>query len=124
MSISQALSKAAKSAIKTLGGDIVLRRQSSGTYNPETGETRPSKISDSKIKGVMDKVNQVDLTLDGGLTAEDKKCMIAANSITFVPTKNDLVIVNGNEEYEILKVTKEEQANVAIVYNLFLTKAT
>ena len=50
--------------------------------------------------------------------------MIAASSINFVPTKNDLVIVNGNEEYEILKVTKEEQANIAIVYTLFLTRAT
>ena len=49
---------------------------------------------------------------------------IAASSINFVPTKNDLVIVNGNEEYEILKVTKEEQANIAIVYTLFLTRAT
>ena len=123
MSISKALGKAAKSAIETLGGPLTLRRQSSGTYNPETGETRPSKISDSKIKGVMDKVNQVDLTLDGAITAEDKKCMIAASSINFVPTKNDLVIVKGSEEYEILKVTKEEQANIAIVYNLFLTKA-
>ena len=56
-SISKALGKAAKSAIKTLGGPITLRRQNKGTYNPETGETKPSKISDNKIKGVKDKVN-------------------------------------------------------------------
>ena len=60
MSLAKALKKAASASLKNLGGDVTIRRVTTGSYNTTTGAITES-TSDTTIKGVLSNVtrNQV-----------------------------------------------------------------
>ena len=57
MSLAKALKKAASASLKKLGGDVTIRRVTTGSYNTTTGAITES-TSDTTIKGVLSNVTR------------------------------------------------------------------
>ena len=118
MSISSALRKAASKALKKLGGDVTIRRIRTGSYDTATG-TISETTSDTTVKGFLEQVNQReenDLIQD-----TDQRLTIAASDLSFTPTTTDKVVISS-QVFQVLRVQKEEQNNIAVTFTLFLRK--
>ena len=118
MSISSALRKAASKALKKLGGDVTIRRITTGSYDTATG-TLSESTSDTTVKGFLEQVNQReenDLIQD-----TDQRLTIAASDLSFTPTTTDKVVISS-QVFQIIRIQKEEQNNVAVTFTLFLRK--
>ena len=82
MSLANALKKAASKTLSKLGGDVTIRRVSTGSYNTTTGAITET-TSDTTIKGVLDNVSRSQV--NDLIESQDKILNISANDITFVP---------------------------------------
>ena len=116
MSLAKALKKAASASLKKLGGDVTIRRVTTGSYNTTTGAITES-TSDTTIKGVLSNVtrNQVNDLIE----SQDKQLTISAGDITFVPTTKDRVVISS-VEFKIIQVLTNEQNNSAVSFDLIL----
>ena len=116
MSLAKALKKAASASLKKLGGDVTIRRVTTGSYNTTTGAITES-TSDTTIKGVLSNVtrNQVNDLIE----SQDKQLTISAGDITFVPTTKDRVVISS-VEFKIIQVLTNEQNNTAVSFDLIL----
>ena len=116
MSLANALKKAASKTLSKLGGDVTIRRVSTGSYNTTTGAITET-TSDTTIKGVLDNVSRSqenDL-----IESQDKILTISANDITFVPTTKDRVVISS-VEFKIVQVVINEQNNIPVSFDLIL----
>jgi len=116
MGLANSLKKVAGKAISKFGGDVTIRYVTEGSYNTTTGEITRSS-SDATIKGILEDVNQRDV--NELIRAGDKKLTVAANALTTAPQTNDLVLISS-VVHQIIQITKQEQDNTAITYELFL----
>ena len=116
MSLANALKKAASKTLSKLGGDVTIRRVSTGTYNTTTGAITET-TSDTTIKGVLDNVSRSQV--NDLIESQDKILTISANDITFVPTTKDRVVIS-NVEFKIIQVITNEQNNTAVSFDLIL----
>ena len=116
MSLAKALKKAASASLKKLGGDVTIRRVTTGSYNTTTGAITES-TSDTTIKGVLSNVtrSQVNALID----SQDKQLTISAGDITFAPTTKDRVVISS-VEFKIIQVLTNEQNNTAVSFDLIL----
>ena len=116
MSLAKALKKAASASLKKLGGDVTIRRVTTGSYNTTTGAITES-TSDTIIKGVLSNVTRSqenDL-----IESQDKQLTISAGDITFAPTTKDRVVISS-VEFKIIQVLTNEQNNTAVSFDLIL----
>ena len=116
MSLANALKKAASKTLSKLGGDVTIRRVSTGSYNTTTGAITET-TSDTTIKGVLDNVSRSQV--NDLIESQDKILTISANDITFVPTTKDRVVISS-VEFKIIQVITNEQNNTAISFDLIL----
>lgn len=116
MSLANALKKAATKTLAKLGGDITLRRVTTGIYNPTTG-TISETISDTTIKGALTNVSRSEV--NDLVESQDKLLIISAGDISFVPTTKDKVIISS-VEFKIIQINIDEQNNTPIAYQLIL----
>ena len=116
MSLANALKKAASKTLSKLGGDVTIRRVSTGSYNTTTGAITET-TSDTTIKGVLDNVSRSQV--NDLIESQDKILTISANDITFVPTTKDRVVISS-VEFKIISVTTNEQNNTPISFELVL----
>ena len=116
MSIANALKKAASASLKKLGGDVTIRKVTAGSYNTTTGAITES-TSDTTIKGVVSDVarNEVNDLIE----SQDKRLIISAGDLTFVPTTKDRVVISS-VEFKIIQVITNEQNNTAVSFDLIL----
>ena len=116
MSLANALKKAASKTLSKLGGDVTIRRVSTGSYNTTTGAITET-TSDTTIKGVLDNVsrNQVNDLIE----SQDKLLTISAGDLTFVPTTKDRVVISS-VEFKIISISVNEQNNTPISFELVL----
>ena len=112
--IKKVLAKVAE--IPGIGTSVVYKRISSGSYNATSGEVRESS-SDTTLKGVFEDVNFREVA--GLVQADDRKCTIAADSLSFIPSTADRVTASG-VTYQIVRVKMVEQAGTQISYELYL----
>ena len=82
MAFDTAIAKVLKrvAEIPGIGETITYQRRSAGSYNAASGTVKES-LSDTSLKGVFEDVNLREVT--GLVQADDRKCTIAANSISF-----------------------------------------
>ena len=112
--IKKVLAKVAE--IPGIGTSIVYKRVSSGSYNATTGDVRES-VSETTLKGVFEDVNFREVA--GLVQSDDRKCTIAADAISFIPSTADRVTASG-VTYQIVRVKIVEQAGTQISYELYL----
>ena len=112
--IKKVLAKVAE--IPGIGTSIVYKRVSSGSYNATTGDVRES-VSETTLKGVFEDVNFREVA--GLVQSDDRKCTIAADAISFIPSTADRVTASG-VTYQIVRVKMVEQAGTQISYELYL----
>ena len=116
MSLANALKKAASKTLSKLGGDVTIRRVSTGSYNTTTGAISQT-TSDTTIKGVLDNVSRSQV--NDLIESQDKILTISANDITFVPTTKDRVVISS-VEFKIISISVNEQNNTPISFELVL----
>ena len=116
MSLANALKKAASKTLSKLGGDVTIRRVSTGSYNTTTGAITET-TSDTTIKGVLDNVSRSQV--NDLIESQDKILTISANDITFVPTTKDRVVISS-VEFKIISISVNEQNNTPITFELVL----
>tara|TARA_R100001086_G_scaffold2073_1_gene1412 strand:+ start:175 stop:528 length:354 start_codon:yes stop_codon:yes gene_type:complete len=116
MSLANALKKAASKTLSKLGGDVTIRRVSTGSYNTSTGAITET-TSDTTIKGVLDNVSRSQV--NDLIESQDKILTISANDITFVPTTKDRVVISS-VEFKIISISVNEQNNTPISFELVL----
>mgnify|MGYP003119731977 FL=1 len=116
MSLANALKKAASRTLSKLGGDVTIRQVTAGTYNTTTGAITES-TSDTTVKGALSDVQRSEV--NDLIESQDKKLIIAAKDITFVPTTKDRVVIS-NVEFKIIQVITNEQNNIPISFDLIL----
>ena len=116
MSLANALKKAASKTLSKLGGDVTIRRVSTGTYNTTTG-TISETTSDTTIKGVLNNVTRSQI--NDLIESQDKVLTISANDLTFVPTTKDRVVIS-NVEFKIITINVNEQNNTPISFEIIL----
>ena len=116
MSLANALKKAASKTLSKLGGDVTIRRVSTGSYNTTTGVITET-TSDTTIKGVLDNVSRSQV--NDLIESQDKILTISANDITFVPTTKDRVVISS-VEFKIISISVNEQNNTPISFELVL----
>lgn len=116
MALADSLRKVANKAISKFGGDITIQSISLGPYNTETGaavESTTTKI----VKGVLEDVNSSEV--NDLVRGDDKKLTVAASGLAEAPGLDDKITISG-VTHQIVRVETIEQANQAIVYQLFL----
>ena len=116
MSLANALKKAASKTLSKLGGDVTIRRVSTGSYNTTTGAITET-TSDTTIKGVLENVSRSQV--NDLIESQDKILTISANDITFVPTTKDRVVISS-VEFKIISISVNEQNNTPISFELVL----
>ena len=118
MSFANALQKALDKVtqIPGLGVDVTFQRVSTGSYNTTTGKVKDTS-TDSTIKGVFQEINNREV--NDLVQADDRKCTIAANSLSNTPTTKDRIVFQG-VTYQIIRVKTVTQAGVDLSYELFL----
>ena len=116
MSLANALKKAASKTLSKLGGDVTIRRVSTGSYNTTTGAITET-TSDTTIKGVLNNVSRSQV--NDLIESQDKILTISANDITFVPTTKDRVVISS-VEFKIISISVNEQNNTLISFELVL----
>ena len=116
MSLAKALKKAASASLKKLGGDVTIRRVTTGSYNTTTGAITES-TSDTTIKGVLSNVTRSQV--NDLIESQDKQLTISAGDITFAPTTKDRVVIRS-VEFKIIQVLTNEQNNTAVSFDLIL----
>tara|TARA_B100000287_G_scaffold433439_1_gene495181 strand:+ start:1733 stop:2086 length:354 start_codon:yes stop_codon:yes gene_type:complete len=116
MSLANALKKAASKTLSKLGGDVTIRRVSTGSYNTTTGAITET-TSDTTIKGALSNVSRSQV--NDLIESQDKILTISAGDLTFVPTTKDRVVISS-VEFKIISISVNEQNNTPISFELVL----
>ena len=116
MALADSLRKVASKAIGKFGGDITIQSITLGAYNPQTGAAIES-ITTQAVKGVLENVNASEV--NDLVRGDDKKLTVAAAALSAVPGLDDKVLISS-VTHQIVRIETVEQANQAIVYQLFL----
>lgn len=99
------------------GGDVTVRRVTSGTYNTATG-IAAEVISDVAIKGVLEDVRLREV--NDLIQAGDKRLLVAALDLNgTAPDTSDRVVIGGIA-HQVIAINTIEQDNEAITYELIL----
>ena len=118
MALADSLRKVANKAITKFGGDVTIQFVTTGDYDTTTG-TVPSHaigLENITIKGVLEDVNSSEV--NDLVRGDDKKLTVAASALS-APGVDDRVLIN-DVTHQVVRVEIIEQANQAIVYQLFL----
>lgn len=101
--------------INEIGKTIVLRKKTSGAYNPETSSATISN-SDYSARGLI--LDFKDRDRDGTIIkAGDRKAIFKAADLSATPPKiNDFVVLD-NKEFQIVTVRTVEKSGVALTYH-------
>lgn len=116
MALASSLRKVASKLMLKFGGEVTFRRITTGAYNTTTGAATPT-VATTTVKGVLEDVNEREV--NDLVKGTDKKLTVAAANLSFEPAVSDQVTV-ASRVMQIVQVTKIEQDNTAIVFEIFL----
>lgn len=81
--------------ISKFGKDLIYKQRIQGTYNVETGAYETTETT-QPFKGFITKPKVSEIT-SGIATAEDNIILVASKSLNVVPSKDDLITINGSD---------------------------
>jgi hypothetical protein len=116
MALAGPLRKVASKLMAKFGGEVTFRRVTTGAYNTTTGAATPS-VSTATVRGVLEDVNEREV--NDLVKGTDKKLTVAAADLSFEPAVSDQVTV-ASRVMQTVQVTKVEQDNTAIVFEIYL----
>jgi hypothetical protein len=116
MTLSAPLRKVASKLMARFGGEVTIRRITTGAYNPTTGTATPT-ASESVVRGVLENVTEREL--NDLIKSADKKLTVAAADLAAEPSVADQVTISGRI-MQTVQVNRIEQDNEAIVFEIFL----
>lgn len=116
MALSTSLRKTASKLMAKFGGEVTIRRITTGAYNPTTGTATPT-ASETVVRGVLEAVSEREL--NDLIKSTDKKLTVAAVDLAAEPSVSDQVTIS-NRILQVVQVNKIEQDNEPIVFELFL----
>ena len=116
MALATSLRKTASKLMAKFGGEVMIRKNATGVYNPTTG-TASVVVSTFTIRGVLEAVAEREL--NDLIKSTDKKLTIAAADLSFEPAVSDQVTV-ASRIMQTIQVNKIEQDNQPIVFEMFL----
>ena len=116
MGLASSLQKVADKVIAKLGGEVVIRYVSAGSYNATTGVVGET-ISDTEVRGVLQgvSVREANELIQSG----DKRLTVAAKELPSAPETKDRAVISS-VVHQIISVNTIEQDNEAITYELVL----
>jgi ribosomal protein S1 len=98
-----------------LGQSVTLRRTTRGTYDPQTDAWTGDSTGDTAITAIVQ--NRVRRYEDGRLvTTEGLSAFIPASGLGVVPVEGDL-LVDGSDEFRVLRVHARKSAGTVIGYS-------
>jgi hypothetical protein len=116
MALATSLRKTASKLMLRFGGQVTIRRITTGAYNPTTGVATPT-VSESVIRGLLEDVTEREI--NDLIKSTDKKLTIAAADLAYEPAISDQVTVSSRI-MQVVEVRKIEQDNTPIVFEMFL----
>lgn len=116
MALATSLRKVASKLMLKFGGEVTFRRITTGSYNTSTGVATPTAAS-TTVRGVLEDVNEREV--NDLVKGTDKKLTVAAADLSFEPAVSDQVTV-ASRVMQTVQVTKIEQDNTAIVFEIYL----
>ena len=116
MALATSLRKTASKLMAKFGGQVTIRRITTGAYNPTTGTATPT-ASETVVRGVLEAVTEREL--NDLIKSTDKKLTLAAVDLSFEPAVSDQVTV-ASRIMQAIQVNKIEQDNQPIVFEMFL----
>ena len=114
--LSKGLRKVSSKTLNKFGGDITIKKVTSGIYNATNG-TVSETITSVTIHGILQNVNQRET--NDLIKENDKICIIPAKDLDFVPTTTDRVSI-ANIDYQIIRILTDENDNSQIKYELYI----
>ena len=114
--LTKGLREVASKTLNKFGGDITIKRITSGIYNASTG-TVSEAITSVTIHGLLQNVNQRET--NDLIKENDKICIIAAKDLDFIPTTTDRVSI-ASIDYQIIRIFTDENDNSEIKYELYI----
>ena len=116
MGLATAFKKLSNKTLMKLGGYVTVKRTTGSSYNVDNGTVLKNQTSVT-VKASFEAVSSSEV--NDLISQNDKKIMVSAEPFTFVPTPKDTVVVSSIE-YKIIRVDKEVQDNIDVLYVLYL----
>lgn len=114
------LAAVALAQIQDKGRTVTLSTPGTDVYSPSAGTFTPGTPTTQTPKALF--TNFTLHEIDGDLIrSDDKKCLIAATSLTAAPTDKD-TITDGGLEYSVLPIEEIKPGDTAILYKLRLRR--
>lgn len=116
----EALAKTALDQIAGAGRLVDLIYQEQGDYKPQTDTFNNQHANTAVVRAVLSdfQASQIDGTI---IRREDKKALVAADGLKYVPSTSDLII-DGEIQYTIVNVETIAPGDVVLVYKLQLRR--
>jgi len=122
MGLANSLQKVADKAIAKLGGEVIIRYVTAGSYNATTGVVGET-TSDTEVRAVVVgrqfQPGVKDSEVNDLIQAGNKRLAVASNALPSAPGTKDRVVINS-VVHQIISVETIEQDNKAITYELAL----
>jgi predicted transcriptional regulator of viral defense system len=109
----------AKSLIGEFGTAGTITRVTPGRYNIQAG-TQAETTANTTVSGVVSAFKHYELGAE--IRATDRKYLVAASDVTFVPDVDDRVTI-GSDTYRIVRTREVQATDQAAVYELALRAA-
>jgi hypothetical protein len=108
------LRSTAKSLMDVFGTSVTVTRVTPGTYKPLTGQQAETTTA-TTLNAVVDMYRSFELS--DQIRAADRKLLVAASDVTFLPDVDDRVTISG-DAYRIMSVNVMQGTDQAVVYEL------
>ena len=118
MSLDTALRRAAQQVVRATGMPTVLRRITVGAYNAATG-TGTDTSEDQTVTARLDEYTLREL--GGTVQLGDRKLMVAALDLDWVPVEHDRVVIDA-KEWDVVTVRQDTAATLPAFYTLQLRR--
>lgn len=110
----------AEGQIREYGRTMTLIRPSATGFDPETGAYAAGTSTEYEVVGISTKFSRKEI--DGTFVqAADQKVLLAADTISTVPTVSDLLKI-GEETWSILQVQEVSPGGTVLLYTLQIRK--
>lgn len=114
MSLDRAVQRIAQTAIRAVGTAVTIQRVATPTYDPATGRAS-SSITTQTPPARLDVYT--DREIQGTIKAGDRKVIIAAVDLDWVPSTSDRVMI-ANVRHEVIRVEPSIAATAMAFYTL------